>query len=196
MDNAQWNWYAAQELFETLARVGLRCPNCEQQTKQMDRTDQNRFCCRLCLFEFSPADYRAAGRRSSKSGQSTLFRPIGDKELDKIKKSNYTKFPSRVQWQPIFYPVLTRAYADAIARDWNSRDASHHYVGYVTRFNVRNEYLHNFEIQTVADRETLEYWIPADDLEAFNENIVGVIQVVAMFRYGKLVELPSHLAGD
>jgi len=33
----------------------------------------------------------------------------------------------------------------------------------------------------VGGREHLEYWIPAEDLPAFNEAIVGPIEVVAEF---------------
>lgn len=49
----------------------------------------------------------------------TLYRPVGEKELDLIKESDYRKFPPRLAEQPIFYPVLNQEYATEIARDWN-----------------------------------------------------------------------------
>ena len=188
MKNTQWNWYATQELAGILAREGLRCPRCQELTRKMDVTiNESRFHCRECDAEFSPADYHATLRRPSTTGLSTLYRPIGETELAKIEQTNFTEFPPRLQWQPIFYPVLTQDYADAIARDWNSKDADHNYVGFVTRFRIRNEFLSNYEIQTAADSSTLEYWIPAEDLDLFNANIVGMIEVIAEFRNGQLV---------
>ncbi len=114
---------------------------------------------------------------------TTLFRPVGQKELDLIKESDYKRFPPRLFHQPIFYPVLNREYAIQIARDWNTKDPVSDFVGYVTRFEVRNEYIEDFEIKTVgAQSKHEEYWIPAEDLERFNDNIVGNIEVIDEFR--------------
>jgi hypothetical protein len=55
-------------------------------------------------------------------------------------------------------------------------------VGYVTRFGVRRDFVERYEIQQVGGRTILEYWIPAEDLEVFNDNIVGVIEVIAEYR--------------
>src|SRR5215468_7842930 len=49
----------------------------------------------------------------------TLYRPVGTKELELIERSGFRAFPPRLPEQPIFYPVLTEAYAARIARDWN-----------------------------------------------------------------------------
>jgi len=110
---------------------------------------------------------------------TVLFRPVGAKELELIRESEFTAFPPRLLEQPIFYPVLNEEYAVQIARDWN---AKHDGVGYVTRFRVRNEYLSRYEVQTVGSSLHREYWIPADDLASFNDNIVGKIELVAEFR--------------
>jgi hypothetical protein len=44
-----------------------------------------------------------------------LYRPIGRKEYDLIKQSDFKEFPPRLNWQPIFYPVLNQEYAEKIA---------------------------------------------------------------------------------
>jgi hypothetical protein len=64
----------------------------------------------------------------------TLFRPVGQKEMDHIKDTGYREFPPRLPSQPIFYPVSNREYAAQIAREWNTRDPRSGYVGYVTNF--------------------------------------------------------------
>jgi hypothetical protein len=111
----------------------------------------------------------------------TLYRPVGQKELNLIRDSGYTAFPPRLPEQPIFYPVLNEEYATKIARDWNAKYNTPK-VGYVTRFAVRAEYLARYEIQKVGSAIHQEYWIPAEDLAEFNRNIVGPIEVIAEFR--------------
>ena len=110
-----------------------------------------------------------------------LFRPVGQNELNLIKESGYSAFPPRLPEQPFFYPVLNEAYATQIARDWNTKyDASK--CGYVTRFKVRTAFLERYEIKIVGGSEHREYWIPAEEMTAFNDAIVGEIKVVAEFR--------------
>lgn len=108
----------------------------------------------------------------------TLFRPVGPGELTLIQESGYREFPPRLPEQPIFYPVLNQEYAVQIARDWNAatNDTG---IGYVTRFQVRADFLSRYCVKTVGASMHQEYWIPAEDLPEFNRNIVGLIEVVA-----------------
>jgi hypothetical protein len=108
-----------------------------------------------------------------------LYRPVGQKEFDLIAESGFRAFPPRLEWQPIFYPVLNEEYATFIAREWNTKDAASDFVGYVLRFSVRADYLAQFQVQKVGGATALEYWIPAELLGQFNENIVGAIEVVS-----------------
>lgn len=96
-----------------------------------------------------------------------------------MRRSGSTRWPPRLPDQPIFYPVLNEEYATKIARDWNVKASG---VGYVTRFEVAKSFLDDYDVQQVGGRTILEYWIPAEDLEALNDNIVGLIEEVAVFR--------------
>ena len=111
----------------------------------------------------------------------TLYRPVGQKEYELIRASGFSAFPPRLDTQPIFYPVLNEAYAIQIARDWNMKDLASGYSGYVTRFEVQAAFLSQYEVQTVGNQSHQEYWIPAEDLEAFNQHIIGMIEVIAEF---------------
>jgi hypothetical protein len=113
---------------------------------------------------------------------TVLFRPVGQKELNLIAQSGFKSFPPRLEGQPIFYPVLNEEYATFIAREWNTVDAFSGFVGYVLRFFVRSQYLTKFEVQKVGSASALEYWIPADQLAVFNENIVGKIEIISIHR--------------
>lgn len=110
-----------------------------------------------------------------------LYRPVGQKELDLIAEGGFKCFPPRLPGQPIFYPVLTREYAEQIARDWNTRDEQSGFSGYVTEFAVDAEYLGSFEVKKVGGSSHLEYWIPAEELDNFNLHIQGLIKVIARF---------------
>jgi hypothetical protein len=114
------------------------------------------------------------------SDKTILYRPVGQRELDLIMATGYQAFPPRLPDQPIFYPVLTEAYATQIARDWNAK-YNNPPVGYVTRFCVRSDYLKQYQIQVVGSSQHAEYWIPAEDLDEFNKNIVGIIEVIAEY---------------
>ena len=112
----------------------------------------------------------------------TLYRPVGAGELALIAASGYRTFPPRLAHQPIFYPVLTEAYAVEIARDWNTRDGASGYVGYVTRFTVDAAFAARYPVRTAGARRHQELWVPAEDLDAFNAHLAGPIEVVAEFR--------------
>jgi hypothetical protein len=130
--------------------------------------DKVRQACENVIARFGP------GKRTI-----TLYRPVGPQELDLIAASGWREFPPRLPDQPIFYPVTNEAYATQIARDWNVRQNG---VGFVTKFEVDAYYLSRFTVQKVGAAIHTEYWIPAEDLPNFNQNIVGTIVVTAEFR--------------
>jgi hypothetical protein len=118
---------------------------------------------------------------------TTLYRPVGQSELDLIRASGLRQFPPRLPAQPFFYPVSSypvanEEYAAHIARDWNTKDAASGFRGYVLRFSVQTKFLSGHEIHTVGDSHHREYWIPAADLPRFNDNIAGPIEVISEFR--------------
>jgi hypothetical protein len=87
---------------------------------------------------------------------TTLYRPVGPKELALIEQCGWKAFPPRLPDQPIFYPVMNEEYAIQIARDWNVPASG---FGYVTR----------------------ELWVPAEELEEFNQHIISLIEVTQRF---------------
>ena len=106
-----------------------------------------------------------------------LYRPVGSAELDLIAESGYRAFPPRLPDQPIFYPVLNERYAAEIAEKWNVRYNSEH-KGYITRFEVDDEFCGKYKVQTVGKSYHQELWVPAEELEEFNSHIIGNIKVI------------------
>ena len=118
-----------------------------------------------------------------------LWRPVGPKELALIEKSAWRRFPPRLQEQPIFYPVLNFPYAEQIARDWNSKRADSDFSGYVVEFEVADQIAARYPAETAGSASIhRELWVPADELEAFNDAIVGDIKVIAVYRDGARIE--------
>ena len=109
---------------------------------------------------------------------TTLWRPVGIVEKDLLVARDMRFWPARLPDQPIFYPVLNEEYAIKIARDWNYKYEG---AGYVTRFNVKTTFLDAYAVQQVGGQTILEYWIPAENLQELNRNIVGLIEIVHSF---------------
>src|SRR4051794_12991615 len=105
-----------------------------------------------------------------------LFRPTGLHELQLVLQRGLSGWPPRFPDQAIFYPVLNAAYAEQIARDWNTK--SDNRAGYVTKFVVDDAYCSGFERRIVGGRQHEELWVPADQLEEFNRHIIPPIMLI------------------
>lgn len=108
----------------------------------------------------------------------TLYRPTGPQELALVEASGFKRWPPRLPEQPIFYPVTNEQYAIEIARNWNVPASGQ---GFVTRFEVQRSFMAAYAIHTVGASHHTEWWIPAEELEALNDHIVGLIEVIQSF---------------
>jgi hypothetical protein len=109
---------------------------------------------------------------------TTLWRPVGPEELALIEQSGFRRFPPRLADQPIFYPVCNERYAIEIAERWNVKASG---SGFVTRFAVRSDVVAKYPKQVVGAPHHEELWVPAEELEGFNDAVVGPIEVVRTF---------------
>lgn len=109
----------------------------------------------------------------------TLYRPAGPAEMKLVADSDYRRWPPRLPEQPIFYPVTNERYATEITTMWNVPESGY---GAVTRFEVNRSFMDAYEIHCVGAPHATEWWIPANELGALNDNIVGRIEVIAEYR--------------
>ena len=107
----------------------------------------------------------------------TLWRPVGPVELELLRKGGMRAFPPRLPEQPIFYPVLSEDYAVKIARDWNVPAAAP-----ATSLALKSVGT-SWKITASKKPAAPRIWntIPAEEMTAFNEAIVGEIKIVAEF---------------
>ncbi len=108
-----------------------------------------------------------------------MFRPTGPNELKLVEENEFKRWPPKLPEQPIFYPVTNEQYAKEIATKWNIKDSG---VGYVTRFEVKKQFMEQYRIEKVGASHHTEWWVPAEDLEKLNDNIVGKIEVIGEYR--------------
>lgn len=108
-----------------------------------------------------------------------MYRPTGPEELKLVAESGYKKWPPRLSEQPFFYPVTNEEYAKQIAMKWNVKSSG---VGYVTKFKVKKSFVDKYELNKVGGANHTEWWIPAEDIEKLNKNIVGLIEVIGEYR--------------
>ncbi|NLR58611.1 hypothetical protein HGH93_10895 [Chitinophaga polysaccharea] len=109
---------------------------------------------------------------------TTLYRLVGPDELKLIEQSGWKRFPPRKPDQPIFYPVMNEAYAIQISVEWN---VPAYGSGFVTRFAVDSRFLERYPVENVGGVIHNELWVPAEELEAFNDHIVGAIEVTQSY---------------
>lgn len=122
----------------------------------------------------------APGSIEIDGGLVVMYRPTGPNELALVEATGYRRWPPRLPEQPIFYPVTNERYATEIATRWNVKDSG---VGYVTRFRVSKDAVERYDLQKVGGAHHTEWWVPAEELEAFNDCIVGLIEVIAEYRH-------------
>ena len=123
----------------------------------------------------------------------TLYRPVGEKEMILILESDNKCFPPRLDWQPIFYPVLNEKYAIEIASKWNTNDEFGNYLGFVTKFEVTEEEFKKYKIENVGAAHNNELWVPSEKLAEFNNAIIGKIEVTKIFKGEKFVKSENNI---
>lgn len=98
--------------------------------------------------------------------------------LEAIRVRSWKSFPPLQEEEAAFYPAISQLFALQKAQDWTLPDWGECYV---TQFRIAAGYVRNFEVQTLSGEVHEELWVPAEELENFNSNIVGKIQVLKAF---------------
>ena len=105
-----------------------------------------------------------------------LYRPINLEELILIEESFWKRIPIRLGgWQPILYVVSNLEYAEEILTKWYIPSGID---GYIICCEVNSEFLSKYNVENADGKIHNEYWIPADDVDEFNNNLIGYIQVL------------------
>ena len=117
-------------------------------------------------------------RIETENGHVVMYRPTGPEEYQLVADSGFTKWPPRLEGQPIFYPVTNETYAREITEQWNIRDSG---VGYVFRFLVKRSFVDAYSLEKVGGKDHTEWWIPAEKMNELNDSIVGKIEMIGRY---------------
>ncbi len=86
---------------------------------------------------------------------------------------------------------MNEAYAIEIATKWNLTDEGSGYAGFVTEFDIDAIFVSKYTIENVGGPYHNELWVPAEELEAFNEHIIGKIRMTKAY-FGKEYQDPEN----
>ncbi len=73
---------------------------------------------------------------------------------------------------------MNEAYAIQISVEWN---VPAYGSGFVTKFSLSSDFLKRYNVENVGGEIHNELWVPAEELEEFNDNIVGEIEVTQSY---------------
>lgn len=118
------------------------------------------------------------GSIPARCSMTTLWRAVGQKELDTIADRDWAGMPYRLDWQPFLYIEANRDYARRIAIEWNFKQMG---AGFVVEFDVSDAFLSNFDLHNVGGTGIDEYWIPAGLVDEFNTALEGKIRLVETY---------------
>lgn len=76
---------------------------------------------------------------------------------------------------------LTFCLTETLAEKWNTKDEFSGYCGIITKFDLPTDYLQKYEVHNVGGFIHNELWVPSDDLNEFNSNIIGQVEIVKVF---------------
>ncbi len=79
---------------------------------------------------------------------------------------------------------IKEKYAIEIATRWNLDDEGSGYSGFVTEFDIPETYFNQFKVENVGIHYHNELWVPAEELDYFNTQIIGEIKITKQF-FGK-----------
>jgi hypothetical protein len=60
-------------------------------------------------------------------------------------------------------------------------EAAIHTAGYVVIFNIQQQFIEQYELQTIGYQEHYEYRIPVSHLSQFNKALIGQIELISAF---------------
>ena len=85
------------------------------------------------------------------------------------------------------YLKQQQRYAEMIARQW---EVPLHGAGYVVRIVLPEDALRQYDLETVAYEEHLEYRVPTSELADLSRELVGAVQPVAAFMDRQSYSIP------
>ena len=108
----------------------------------------------------------------------TLYQAVNPQQLAGIVKKAWRGIELGADGEQFCFLKLSQCYAEMIARQW---DVPIYGAGYVMRLTVPAQIMQQYDLQTVAYEEHLEYCVPRSELPHINASLLEEVQVVSAF---------------
>lgn len=107
-----------------------------------------------------------------------LYQALSPRQLAALIRADWRCIEPGGGGEHFIYLKLCQRYAEMIARQW---EVPLHGAGYVVRLVLPAEVIRQYDLETVAYEEHLEFRLPVGELSQVNRYLVGDVQPVSAF---------------
>lgn len=107
-----------------------------------------------------------------------LYQALSPQQLAALIRADWRCIEPGWGGEHFIYLKLCQRYAEMIARQW---EVPLHGAGYVVRLVLPADVIRQYDLETVAYEEHLEYRLPVAEVAAVNRHLVGEVQPVSAF---------------
>lgn len=116
-----------------------------------------------------------------------VYQAIGPQQLAALIRADWRRIEPGWGGEHFTYLKQQQRYAEMIARQW---EVPIYGAGYVIRMVFPEEALRQYDIETVAYEEHLEYRVPSCELDTLSHELVGAMQPVAAYMDRESYSIP------
>lgn len=116
-----------------------------------------------------------------------LYQAVSPQQLASLISADWRRIEPGWGGEQFIYLKLHQRYAEMIARQW---EVPLHGAGYVLRIVLPEDIVRQYDLETVAYEEHLEYRVPVAELDYLSAQLVGSVQPVAAFMDRESYSIP------
>lgn len=117
-----------------------------------------------------------------------LYMALCPQQLAALIRADWRRIEPGQGGEHFLFLKLNQRYAEMIARQWL---VPLHGAAYVARIILPDKVLQNYDMDTVAYEEHLEYRVPTCELNPVNNSLVGDVAVVSAFLNHESYSVPA-----
>ena len=116
-----------------------------------------------------------------------LYQALSPKQLAALIRADWRRIEPGWGGEHFVYLKLCQRYAEMIARQW---EVPLHGAGYVVRVILPADIVGQYDLETVAYEEHLEYCLPVGELKSINNHLLGDVRPVSAFLNNQSYSIP------
>jgi hypothetical protein len=117
----------------------------------------------------------------------TLYQALSPRQLAALIRADWRRIEPGWAGEQFIYLKLCQRYAEMIARQ---SEVPLHGAGYVVRLVLPAVVIGQYQLETVAYEDHLEYRLPVTELQEVNRHLVGEVQPISAFLNNQSYSIP------